>query len=185
VEIREGVRGAYSAAAADPTAEHPFPIGRRFATSLGYPQHLLEELPAECVGAFTGVSNVSVTAEIELGQRVLDLGCGAGLDSLIAGRRVGRTGSVVGVDFSEEMLRRAKRAGVEVLLGAAERLPLRSASIDVALVNGVFNLSPARDSIFGELARVVRPGGSVFAAELVRKDPAPPSEPEPGDDWFA
>ena len=123
---------------------------------------------------------------------VLDLGCGAGMDSVIAAERVGPTGAVIGVDFSLPMLARVRRAASVAGLGnihhsqaAAEDLPLQSGSVDVAMVNGLFNLNPARGSIFDELARVVRPGGSVFAAELILREPAPAGEAVSLDDWFS
>src|SRR5947209_16392969 len=83
-QLRSRVRDAYSAAAERPRDEHPFSVGRQFAESLGYPQEILSTLPQDCAEAFSGVSNVSVLAEIPKGSPVLDLGCGAGLDSLIA-----------------------------------------------------------------------------------------------------
>jgi arsenite methyltransferase len=190
--VRDGVRDAYSAAALDPGGKHPFPVGRAFAESLGYPAELLDSLPAECVDGFAGVSSVSVLAPIPPGSTVLDLGCGTGLDALVAARRTGPSGRVIGLDFSEAMLARARRAlersgaaNVELRAGDAERLPLPSSSVDVALVNGIFNLNPAREAIFEELARVVRPGGSVLAAELVLKEAAPPSPVAPDANWFA
>ena len=78
--------------------EHPFPIGRAFAESLGYPEALLNELPSVSVSTFAGVSNVTIFADISIGATVLDLGCGTGLDSLVAARRVGPTGKVIGID---------------------------------------------------------------------------------------
>jgi hypothetical protein len=90
--IREAVREAYSAASKDPRGEHAFPVGKEFAQSLGYPSNLLAQLPAASVEAFSGVSNVSVMAEIPAGACVLDLGCGAGVDSLIAAKRSGPGG---------------------------------------------------------------------------------------------
>jgi ubiquinone/menaquinone biosynthesis C-methylase UbiE len=141
---------------------------------------------------FTGVSNVSLLAELARGATVLDLGCGAGMDTLIAAERVWTVGKVVGVDFSPAMLGRARQAAHEAgqsniypVQAAAEDLPLESASVDVALVNGLFNLNPAREAIFQELARLVRPGGSVFAAELILKEPALAGEAGNLDDWFA
>lgn len=189
--LREAVREAYSGAATRPADKHAFPVGRALAEDLGYPPDLLESVPAVAVEAFAGVSNVAVFADIPARAVVLDLGCGAGLDSLIASRRAGRDGRVVGIDFSGAMLARAARAAA--LDGAravfchadAERLPLGDGSVDVGLVNGIFNLNPARAAIFADLARVVRPGGGVFAAELVRREPAAAAEPTSDDDWFA
>src|SRR6266851_2483145 len=104
----EAVRSAYSSAARQPGGAHPFPVGRELAASLGYPPELLDSIPSVAVEAFAGVSNVAVVAEIPAGARVLDLGCGAGLDALIAAGRVGARGRVLGVDFSEAMLARAR-----------------------------------------------------------------------------
>jgi len=191
-QLREGVRDAYSAAAENPQAKHPFPVGRSFAESLGYPPELLASLPAVAVDAFAGVSNVAIFADIPLDATVLDLGCGAGLDSLIAARRVGPNGRVIGMDFSETMLARAQQAATEV--GAdnmefrradAENIPLEADTIDVALVNGIFNLNPARDLIFAELARVVRPSGVVYAAEIILREPLPPETQASETNWFA
>jgi SAM-dependent methyltransferase len=191
-QLRDGVYQAYSAVAEQPEAEHPFAVGKQFAAGLGYPMELLDRLPPVSVQAFTGVSNVSLFADVLPGARVLDLGCGAGMDSVIAAERAGPAGSVIGVDFSQGMLARARGAASEAGLGnvhnaqaGAENLPLQSGSVDVALVNGLFNLNPARGAIFQELARVVRPGGSVFAAELILREPAPAGEAVNLDDWFS
>src|SRR5579864_5878655 len=130
-ELRCKVREAYSSAALCPREAHAFPVGRQFAESLGYPAGLLDELPPACVQAFTGVSNVSMFAEIPKGSVVLDLGCGAGLDSLIAADRTGGKGRVVGLDFSFPMLARARQSAQEAAVGNvvfchadAECLPL-------------------------------------------------------------
>jgi len=143
------------------------------------------------VEAFAGVSNVAVFAFLPPGARVLDLGCGAGLDSLIAGQRVGPTGRVIGIDFSDSMLTRAGRAAaalevnVTFCRGDAERLPLETGSFDVALVNGIFNLNPARTQVFQELARVMRPGGAVYAAELILRETVTTSGTFTEAEWFA
>lgn len=194
-QLRDGVRRAYSAVAEAPRSEHPFAVGRAFAEGLGYPAEWLDRAPAASLEAFTGVSSVSIFADLPPGACVLDLGCGAGLDSLIAAWRVGREGAVTGLDFSDTMLRRARRSTAEAGVGHvhfrradAEQLPLPTRSIDVALVNGLFNLNPARTAIFRELARVVRPGGAVFAAELILREPAAAgaeAEPVSEKDWFS
>lgn len=191
-QLRDSVRRAYSAAAESPQDRHPFPVGWRFAQSLGYPQPLLQSLPSLSVDAFSGVSNVAVCADIPKGATVLDLGCGSGLDSLIASRRVGPDGRVIGVDFSDTMLARARRAAAEVggenlefWQADAENIPIKDGSIDLVMVNGIFNLNPARHAIFGELGRVVRKGGVVYAAELILHGPLPRELQGNNANWFA
>ncbi len=192
LEPRDKVREAYSEAADNPTGKHPFPVGRTFAESVGYPAALLDSVPSIAVEAFAGVSNVSVFADIPKGATVLDLGCGAGLDSLIAASRVGLGGKVIGVDFSEAMLDRVRRTAHELGIENvsfqqtdAERIPLPDASVDVALVNGIFNLNPARESIFRELARVLRSRGKAYVAELILAGPLPSNVTQTDADWFA
>jgi arsenite methyltransferase len=191
-ELRAAVRRTCTAIADAPEDEHPIPVGRDLALGVGYPEALLATLPAVAVEAFAGVSNASVFAQLSPGDTVLDLGCGAGLDSLIAAERVGPQGRVVGVDFSASMLARARQAveqlgteQVQLCLADSERLPLRDSSMSVALVNGIFNLNPGRGAIFQELARVVRPGGVVYAAELILKEPLPEAEQRDPASWFA
>jgi SAM-dependent methyltransferase len=190
--IRDKVREAYSSAAEWPDNKHPFPVGRTFAESIGYPPALLDSLPRISIEGFVGVSDVALFAQIAEGATVLDLGCGAGLDSLIAARRTGPSGRVIGVDFSAAMLERARQGAEEAEIrnisfeqADAECLPLPSAAVDVALINGIFNLNPARESIFRELARVIRPGGDAFAAELILTCPLPPEVRQSEADWFA
>ena len=190
--LRERVRAAYSRAASNPGEKHPFPVGQEFALSLDYPREILDSIPHTAVEAFAGVSNVSVFATLPAGGTVVDLGCGSGLDSLIAAQRVGAEGRVVGIDFSEAMLDRANSslrklglANMMFLRSAAEQLPLADASVDHALVNGIFNLNPFRDEIFSELARIVKPGGSVFGAELVLQAPLQETSRAGAANWFS
>lgn len=190
--LRAKVNGAYSAAATRPEQKHPFPIGRELAENLEYPSEVLDAVPQPSVEAFAGVSNVSLFADLPAGATVLDLGCGAGMDSIIAARRVGPTGRVIGIDFSEAMLARARAAEELVNLpqlqfhqGDAECLPLADESIDVALVNGIFNLNPKRKEIFSELARVLRPHGRAYVAELILTGPLPEGDHASESNWFA
>lgn len=191
-QLRDGVRQAYSAAAEQPSREHAFPVGRDFAESLGYTRGHLDRVPAAAVDAFAGVSNVAEFAELRPGMSVLDLGCGAGLDAQIAARRVGPDGRVVGIDYSEAMVARARRAAaegdlgnLEFVLADAEHIPARDGAFDAALVNGIFNLNPARSSIFAELGRLVRPGGALYAAELILVSPLPEGTACDPTKWFA
>lgn len=187
--LRAAVREVYSGIAEQPLAEHPFPVGRRLAEAVGYAPELLRQLPDRAVEAFAGVTCIHDFARLRGGSVVLDLGCGAGMDSLIAARAAEQ---VVGVDFSPAMLERARKAAseagvanVEFREGAAESIPAADASFDVALVNGIFNLNPARELIFSELARVLRPGGALYAAELILAGPLPPGVDATASDWFA
>lgn len=186
------MREAYSKAAADPTAKHPFPLGRAFALEVGYPAELLDEMPPEAVARFTGVTDLSIVADLPPGATVLDLGCGTGLDAMIAARRVGKSGWVIGADFSEEMVRGAREAAkgirnVEFICAAAEGLPLKDGSMDVVLANGILNLNPHRDKVLYEMHRVLAPGGAAYMAELLLIEPAAPASAaacDPGR-WFS
>lgn len=190
--LRRRVQQVYSSIATEPRSTHPFPIGRPLAKSVGYPSQQLAQYPDAAAEAFAGVSAVSLFANLKTGVTLLDLGCGAGLDTLIAARRIGATGRVIGVDFSAAMLIRARHnaavmglENTQFLNAEAERLPLADGIIDVVLINGIFNLNPARSAIFAELARVVQPGGVVYAAELVLRRPLPPETTDQEADWFA
>jgi len=195
-DVGETLRGAvhrvYSAAARQPASQQTFPMGRSFAESIGYPPDLLACLPPVSIDAFTGVSNVSFFADIPIGAIVLDLGCGAGLDSLIAAGRVGSAGKVIGVDFSEAMLARAHQAAAEFGIDNvefhhtdAEDLPVASNAIDIAIANGIFNLNPDREAIFRELERVLRRNGVVYAAELILRKPLPIKVRSNPGNWFS
>jgi SAM-dependent methyltransferase len=165
--LEQAVERAYSAAASDPSAAHPFPVGTGFASALGYPQDLLAAVPAASA-AFTGVSNVAAFAPVDPGGRV------------------------PGIDFSRPMLKRARAAArqagtsnVHFVQASACRMPLPDAWASVAIVNGIFNLNPHRAAIFSELARVVRPGGQVCGAELILIAPSRSPQPAGESDWFA
>jgi arsenite methyltransferase len=187
--LREKVRQAYGEVARAPGGVHAVPVGPRLARRAGYPEQWLSSVPSTSVEAFAGVSCLPCLAGVTPGSAVLDLGCGAGLDALLV---AAVAATVLGVDFSDEMLSRARwSAGVMGLgnvrfeLGDAEAIPAETGSVDVALVNGIFNLNQDREEIFSELARVTRPEGHLYAAELVLKGPRPAAA-EPGDtDWFA
>lgn len=188
--VQAEVREAYSKIARTPELDPPFPTGRDLALNLGYPPCVLDSLPSNALEAFCGVSNVSLFAEINPQDIVLDLGCGAGLDTLIAARRAAK---VIGIDFSLAMLERAQRSVQEANLSnqvtllhcSAQGLPLLESSVDKVIVNGIFNLNPHRQNLFNELARVVRPGGAVFAAEIILKEPLPYEVLKEPTNWYS
>ena len=191
-KLRGRVRRGYSEAAKRTGDDQPFPLGREFALSLGYTQDLLESLPSVAVDAFAAVSNVAVFAQKPPGSRVLDLEFAAGLDSFIAAQRAGPAGWVVGVDFSEAILARPRRGAksmggdrIQFLDEDAENLEMEDASMHIALVNGLSNLNPRRGEIFQELARVLRPSGGRYAAELILREPLPAHVKSSEADWFA
>ena len=137
----------------------------------------LDRVPAPALQAFTGIGTPLLEADLVAGEEVLDLGCGAGMDSLLAARLVGPDGFVYGVDLAPGMAAAARCAvaaaglqNIDIRHGAAEHLPLPSSSIDVALVNGLFNLAPEKSAVALELARVVRLGGRLVGAEIVITD---------------
>lgn len=191
--LRSRVKEAYSAASQHPEHKHPFPVGRKFAESIGYPAALLDTIPPVAWQAFVGVSNVSIFAAIPAGATIIDLGCGAGLDSIIAAHRTGSSGKVFGLDFSEEMLQRARQAVDEANLhaqiqfqcAAAEALPIEDCSADIVLVNGIFNLNPHRGQVFSEISRVLKSGGRLYAAEIIFTEPVKTKTICRLDDWFA
>ncbi|MDQ7026027.1 MAG: methyltransferase domain-containing protein [Anaerolineae bacterium] len=191
VQLRQGVHDAYSKVALQPNGEHPFPTGSDFAAQIGYPSDFLDIIPQNAIQSFAGVSNVSIFADIPTGASVLDLGCGTGLDSHIAAQKVTNEGRVIGVDFSQAMLNQAQSAthesntsNLSFVQAGGEKLPLADQTIDIALINGIFNLNPMRDMIFQELARVLRRGGLVFAAEIILSEPLADDERSQAN-WFA
>ena len=186
------VRAAYSNAADNPGDSHPFPIGYDFALSVGYPEDLIKSLHESSVRRFTGVSNVSVFADIPAGSTVLDFGCGAGMDSLIAAGKTGPTGQVHGIDFSRSMVSHAQvgaseagASNVEFQESEGQHIPFDDGTFDVALVNGIFNLNLDRTSLFQELARVIRPGRVLYGAEIILREPMGDEERSGLSNWFS
>jgi arsenite methyltransferase len=171
--IRAQVRDRFAALAADPTSEKRFEIGRASALKLGYDGPLLDSLPPAAVESFAGVGKPLGLAVLRAGMTVLDLGCGSGVDALIAAQLVGPGGRVVGIDMTDEMVAKARRAcaarglaNIEIRQGMAHRLPLPDESADVVISNGVINLCPEKERVLAELYRVLRPGGRLQVADM-------------------
>jgi arsenite methyltransferase len=175
--LRSEIRKTYAAVSREPEREFVFPTGRTWAEDLGYPAELAD-VPESAVKSFAGVANPFSLGTLAAGERVLDLGSGAGTDSLVASRLVGPSGSVTGIDMTPEMLEKARSAAAE--LGAdnvtfveadAEHLPLADGSFDVVISNGVIDLIPDKDAVFSEIFRVLTPGGRIQVADVTIQRP--------------
>jgi arsenite methyltransferase len=172
--LRDEIRKTYTDVATDAEQDFIFPIGRAWAEDLGYPQPELSRIPDATVESFAGVANHWTLGRIEPGAVVLDLGCGAGTDLLIAAQMTGRDGRVIGVDMTPSMLERAGAsaqqmglANVELHESLIEALPLEDGSVDVVISNGVIDLVPDKDAVFDEIDRVLRPGGRLQVADVI------------------
>jgi len=190
-ELRGAVRERYAAVATHPERPASFRVGRDFAIALGYRPELLDALPPSATDAFTGVATPVLQADLRPGETVLDLGCGGGLDLILAARAVGPTGRAIGVDMAEPMVARAKdnlRAlglvGADAAVALAEALPLRAAAVDCVVANGILNLAPDKSAVLAEVARVLHRGGRFILAETTLRHELPPGEVQGLEDWF-
>jgi SAM-dependent methyltransferase len=188
--IRDEIKLRFVKVALDPQAEQRHPTGPASAKRLGYDAAAIDALPAQVTESFAGVGNPLALGEPRAGETVLDLGCGAGLDSLLAARRVGPAGRVVGVDMTEAMVVKARAnaaaagvANAEFHHGEADRLPLADGSVDVAISNGVFNLCLDKPKVLAEVFRVLRPGGRLQMADILLDDRVTPREVERKGAW--
>lgn len=184
--LRAAVRGTYAEVAVDPSERFPYPVGRESAVELGYETAWLEDIPAAVLDRFVGVGNPFAVERPVVGERVLDLGCGCGLDVFVAAQLVGKTGRVVGVDLTPEMVAIAQRVGhtsVDFHVGSVEALPYEDESFDRVISNGVLNLVPDKEAAFAEAFRVLRPGGRFVVADLLVMETVPASLLASLDAW--
>jgi arsenite methyltransferase len=171
--LREEIQKTYTDVSTQPEEEFIFPTGRAWAEDLDYPPELAN-VPDSTVESFAGVANHFVLGRLDEGATVLDLGCGAGTDLLIAAQMAGSKGKAIGIDMTASMLERARRSAdemglgnVELHEGLIETLPLDDESVDVVISNGVIDLVPDKDAVFAEIDRVLRPGGRLQIADVV------------------
>ncbi|MBA2359349.1 MAG: methyltransferase domain-containing protein [Actinobacteria bacterium] len=175
--LRSEIRKTYASVSKEPEKDFMFPTGRAWADDLGYPEELAA-VPDTAVESFAGVANPFSLGRLSPGERVLDVGSGAGTDSLVAAQMVGPSGRVKGIDVTPEMLARARRAAgemgaenVEFIEAEAEHLPFADASFDVVISNGVIDLILDKDAVFSELYRVLEPGGRIQVADVTIQQP--------------
>lgn len=188
--LREQVRDKYREVASDPHRSFHFHTGRPLAARLGYQPGAVDRLPDRAVESFAGVGNPFSLRTLEPGERVVDVGSGAGFDSFIAAGQVGDGGRVVGIDMTPEMLKKSRETAealgagnVEFREGLAEQIPVEEGWADVVISNGVINLCADKKAVFEEIRRVLHPGGWLQFADIANGRPVPPEALRDIDLW--
>lgn len=181
VKIRNAVRKRYGEVAGEMKGKFNYPTGRNGLLMLGYDRLSFEDLSKEIIEFFCGVGNPFSMGEVKKGETILDIGCGAGVDLILAGRRAGPDGKVFGIDITVEMKEKAtdnlKKAGIhngEIYLAPSEEIPFEDNTFDLIISNGVLNLSPLKEKTFGEIYRVMKEKGRFQFADIILKEDLPP-----------
>lgn len=188
--LRSAIRTEYRDVALNPQKGVHSHTGRPLAKVLGYDEEFVKVVPENSVNSFAGAGNPFSVGTIRPGEKVVDVGCGAGFDSLIAARMVGNDGWVIGIDMTPEMLRKAQEASevagltnVHFRKGVAEALPADDKWADVVISNGVVNLCPDKLGVFREMYRVLKPGGRLQIADILVEKPVPEEAKQDIDLW--
>lgn len=188
--LRHEVRAKYRDVAETPDAAFHFHTGRKLAQRCGYDMDAVAELPDIAVESFAGVASPFALRQLARGERVVDVGSGAGFDSFLAANTVGPSGHVIGVDMTPEMLAKSRSTADELQIdhvefrdGFAEVLPVEDGWADVVISNGVFNLCPDKRAVFDEVRRVLRPGGTLQFADIANGRPVPEEAVREIDLW--
>ena len=186
--LREAIQEEYEAVACEPERGFHFHTGRPLAEILGYQAEWLDGLPEGSIESFAGTGNPFSLGALAPGERVVDIGCGAGIDSLIAAGMVGPEGAVIGIDMTPSMLRKAQAGvkdmdDVEFRLGFGEELPVPDGWADVVISNGVVNLMPDKQEAFTEMGRVLKPGGRIQIGDILVDRPVPENSKEDIELW--
>jgi len=183
--LHQAIQNEYQMVAENPDQGFHFHTGRPLTRILGYEDEWLKNVPESSIQSFAGTGNPFSLGQIKPGEKVLDLGSGAGIDSLIAAAMVGPTGAVVGVDMTPAMLDKARRAAqeakaenVEFREGLLEEVPVGDGWADVIISNGVFNLVPNKVGVLAEMYRTLRPGGRLQLADILVEIPVPQAAKE-------